>query len=101
MDLTGSTGESTFIELSGTMLVGRAPDCAIRYPADTPRVSAHHCQLIVNGSQLLIQDVGSTYGTFINSVSDDHKLQPNLYYALKKGDRICLGSPEFFLIVDA
>ena len=34
---------------------------------DDPRVSGHHARLIVSDSQTLIQDLGSSSGTFVNS----------------------------------
>jgi len=34
---------------------------------DDPRVSGHHARLIISGSQTLIQDAGSSNGTFVNS----------------------------------
>ena len=45
--------------------IGRSSDNDIVF--DDPRVSSHHCRLIVSGSQTLIEDLGSANGTFVNS----------------------------------
>jgi pSer/pThr/pTyr-binding forkhead associated (FHA) protein len=45
--------------------VGRLPDNDV--VLDDARVSGHHARLIVTGDQALIEDLGSSNGTFVNS----------------------------------
>jgi len=46
------------------LLIGRASDCHLRV-AD-PRVSRHHCELLIEDNQVRIRDLGSRNGTFVN-----------------------------------
>ncbi len=49
-------------------LIGRAADCFVQL-AGTPRdssISRHHCQLIFKPPTLMMQDLASQNGTFIN-----------------------------------
>ena len=50
----------------GTMVAGRDPGCAISFPQDTHGISHRHCQFRSNGSTVIVTDLGSSYGTFIN-----------------------------------
>jgi pSer/pThr/pTyr-binding forkhead associated (FHA) protein len=53
-------------ELMTSIQIGRLPDNDI--VLDDPRVSGHHARLvIVPGFQMLIEDMGSSNGTFLNS----------------------------------
>lgn len=47
-------------------IVGTASDCDIRISDST--VSGHHCRLTRKGGAFLLEDLGSTNGTFVNSV---------------------------------
>jgi predicted component of type VI protein secretion system len=46
------------------VVVGRHPHCDARL--DSPRVSRRHCVLTRAGSEVLVRDLGSTNGTWIN-----------------------------------
>jgi pSer/pThr/pTyr-binding forkhead associated (FHA) protein len=53
-------------EAGATVLrIGRVPDNDI--VLDDPRVSSHHARLLVSGDRTLIEDLGSSNGTFVNS----------------------------------
>lgn len=51
-------------------------------------VSRHHCLLQRQNSHLLITDLESLNGTFVNG----HRLVPRREYILRHGDRLILGS---------
>jgi uncharacterized membrane protein YhaH (DUF805 family) len=76
------------IPVRGTVVAGRNPGCGIRFPQDTHGVSHQHCQFRVNGSSLVVTDVGSSFGTFVN----DRRLLPNQPVKLTGGDTVLLGS---------
>ena len=63
------------------------------YPANTRGVSGRHCRLWVEGKQLYIEDLGSTYGT----VCKGQKLLAGQRIPLQAGDKFSLadGSQEF------
>ena len=50
--------------IAGTFLVGRSPDCDLVL-AD-PSVSRRHARLLPRGDELLVEDLGSAGGTFVN-----------------------------------
>lgn len=49
------------------MIIGRDHDCAIRFPAEYPGISRHHCSLRWEGSALMLTDMGSSHGTFLST----------------------------------
>jgi pSer/pThr/pTyr-binding forkhead associated (FHA) protein len=59
----GMTGRAFEVNVERTT-VGRVEDNTFQI-AD-PSVSSHHAEIILKGSDLLIRDIGSTNGTFIN-----------------------------------
>ena len=46
--------------------VGRRPDQSLTIPSRT--VSGRHAELVVDGEDLRVRDLGSTNGTFVNGV---------------------------------
>lgn len=63
------------------------PDVDVSSLPDAEIVSRIHAQIQVDGSNYLIEDLGSSNGTFLNST----KLEPGITYQLNVGDRIDLG----------
>jgi pSer/pThr/pTyr-binding forkhead associated (FHA) protein len=59
----GMTGRAHELKLEKTT-VGRVEDNTFQIPE--PSVSSHHCELVVKGEEVLVRDLGSTNGTFIN-----------------------------------
>jgi hypothetical protein len=66
--------------------IGRAPQNEIVMAAKN--VSRFHCQIKRNGSELIIEDLGSTNGTFVN---DEQVKQPR---ALSVGDVVRVGHEQ-------
>ncbi|ETR66486.1 MAG: ABC transporter ATP-binding protein, partial [Candidatus Magnetoglobus multicellularis str. Araruama] len=72
--------------VSDTTLIGRDPDADIHL--DYPQISWHHVQLSRKGNQILLKDLGSTNGTFVNGKRiSSCEVKPN--------DVISLGSYRF------
>ncbi len=83
-----STGKHWDVPSSG-LSIGRDPtQCQVVIPDD--HVSKVHAVLKPTPTGLLLEDNGSTNGTFVNQVGD-HGIQST---TLKKGDRIILGSRQ-------
>jgi pSer/pThr/pTyr-binding forkhead associated (FHA) protein len=59
----GLTGRSHELKAEKTT-VGRVEDNAFQIP--DPSVSSHHCEIILRGNEVVIRDLNSTNGTFIN-----------------------------------
>jgi len=83
--------------IDGTVRIGRDPARNdLVYPENTQGISGVHCILILKNGVLTLQDLGSTYGTFING---GQRLAANQSVELKIGDRFTLGSDrEEFVI---
>jgi pSer/pThr/pTyr-binding forkhead associated (FHA) protein len=50
--------------INGENLVGRSVDCGVRL--DSTDVSRRHARIIINDDQAMLEDLGSTNGTFVN-----------------------------------
>jgi uncharacterized protein YraI len=70
-----------------SLLVGRAPDCDI--VLDDVGVSRHHARLYWRGSRLVVEDLGSTNGTLVNSIPISGP------QTLNEGDRVEVGDSVF------
>lgn len=92
------------INTEGEHLIGRPdPEHGIRPQIDlsrydtAARVSRRHAKIIAVGNQFLIEDLGSSNGTFIN---DQFKLKPKRPHALVSGDVLKLGSTQLKFVIN-
>lgn len=77
------------IAIPNQLRIGRDPARNdLVFPAATQGISGVHCVLLVQNGQVCIQDLGSTYGTYVSG----RRLAANEAIALQVGDRFCLGS---------
>lgn len=80
---SGGAGEGRTYDLQTPMtLLGRGTDCDLRLV--DPGVSRHHAELRVEDGQVVLVDLGSTNGTFVNG-------QPVRRIALSDGTHVTLG----------
>lgn len=66
------------------------------YPAGTEGISGVHCILVYQDGQLYLQDLGSTYGTFVNG---GQRLAANQAVVLQPGDKFSLGSEKECFVI--
>lgn len=74
-----------------TLSIGRQPESDLRIP--TPDVSRRHCELVIEDDTLIIHDVGSSNGTYVNGRSIEE-------VELKAGDQIKVGPITFVVQID-
>jgi hypothetical protein len=74
--------QRTYELVTPVTLLGRGTDCDLRLV--DPGVSRHHAELRVEGGQVVLVDLGSTNGTFVNG-------QPVRRVALADGTHVSLG----------
>jgi len=86
----GMTGRSHELNVDRTT-IGRVEDNTFQI-ADAS-VSSHHCEVHLRGSDIVIRDLNSTNGTFIN----DNKIEESV---LKPGQKLRLGQVELKLEVE-
>lgn len=73
-------------------VIGSAPDCSMRCRSQS--ISPHHCEILVEDDGIVIRDLYSEAGTFVNEEQVDHE-RP-----LKAGDHIRVGRLKFEVWVD-
>src|SRR5579875_2130067 len=78
----GGGRQHTYELVTPITLLGRGTDCDLRLV--DPGVSRHHAELRVEGGNVVLVDLGSTNGTFVNG-------QPVKHVALADGMQIMLG----------
>jgi pSer/pThr/pTyr-binding forkhead associated (FHA) protein len=86
--VSGPTFGKTFA-LTGTMVIGRQNDSDI--PVAAEEISRHHARLQVTPEGVLVEDMSSANGTFIN----DKRVQSGL---LKPGEELRLDTVRFLLV---
>jgi len=86
--VSGATFGKTFA-LTGSMVIGRQNDSDIPVPAE--EISRHHARLQVTAEGVLVEDMNSANGTFIN----DKRVQNGV---LKPGDELRLDTVRFMLV---
>jgi len=75
------------IELQGTLYVGRDLDCQVYIP--NQRISRKHSRITVTSTNVLLEDLNSTNGTFVNGLKIE---QPT---SIKIGDQLRFNDLEF------
>lgn len=71
--------------------IGRDANCTIRLPDNSAGVSRTHCRVEMQGNQLVVIDLGSSYGTLIHG----QRIPAHTPVALKVGSTFYLGSDKF------
>lgn len=86
------TSQAREFELKpGRYLVGRGADCDIRI--EDASVSTHHAEILAQSGIILIKDLGSTNGTFVNG-------SPVKYGEVRPGQSLRLGWVDINLAGD-
>ena len=73
-------------------VIGRKPDCNIRVPVSS--VSREHCEIKVDGDRVVVHDLGSSNGTYINR----ERIQAEA--TLSPGDLLAVGPAVFVVRID-
>jgi pSer/pThr/pTyr-binding forkhead associated (FHA) protein len=91
--LTGKNSGKVISVPVKRFLIGRADGCHLRPKSDA--ISRNHCAILVNDDEVVVRDLNSRNGTFLNgdAVDGDH--------VLVTGDVLKVGKIEFELIVKA
>ncbi|MES2857493.1 MAG: FHA domain-containing protein, partial [Bdellovibrionota bacterium] len=67
------------------VVIGRMDDCALTI--EHPDVSRRHLVLKAKNGQIIVEDLGSSNGTFVNG----NKLQPKTPHVIQSSDQVKLG----------
>lgn len=83
----GSQMDGKVYMLSNALRFGRSSKCDVSFPQNAPGISGEHCELMVENGRVVLRDLGSSYGTYLNT---NTKLEPRITYSLKLGDTFTL-----------
>jgi pSer/pThr/pTyr-binding forkhead associated (FHA) protein len=86
----GLTGRTHELKAEKTT-IGRVEDNSFQVP--DPSVSSHHCEVMLRGTEVVVRDLSSTNGSFINN-------QPITEAVLKPSQILRLGQVEIRLEAD-
>jgi len=75
----------------GSLVVGRKNSCELRIPLSS--VSRQHCEVTVEGDSVKLRDLGSSNGTYHNSIRVQEA-------ELSAGDEVVVGPVVFTLVID-
>ena len=73
-------------------LIGRGDECYLRPRSDA--VSRRHCAILVNDGKVIVRDLNSKNGTFINGKPIEHER------AVRPGDKLQIGPLAFQILID-
>lgn len=82
--------------VKNVLMVGRDPSGAIVFPPDAKGISRIHCSVKEQQGNVMLTDLGSSYGTFVNG----KKLEPNESVQIYPGTEITLGSDYVKFVFD-
>jgi serine/threonine protein kinase len=75
------------------VLLGRDPACDVRVTDDRRRVSRRHCLVVIRPPRVVVRDLGSRNGTYLNGVLIDGERD------LRDGDELWLGGAVVRVVV--
>lgn len=87
--VSGPTFGKTYA-MVGTLIIGRSTDCAISIASD--EISRHHAKLQVVPDGVMVEDMGSSNGTFVNNQ------RVHAGTLLKAGDELRVDTVRFMLM---
>lgn len=92
--LSGSHGGKEINISSEKFLIGRSESCQLRPKSES--VSRKHCIIVIKDNKVLIQDLKSRNGTFVN----EKRLPSDKAKVLKAGDELRIGKLSFELLIE-
>jgi len=75
-------------------LIGRSESCSLRPKSES--VSRKHCIIVMRDNKVLVQDLNSRNGTFVN----EKRLPPDKAKILASGDKLRVGKLEFEVLIE-
>lgn len=77
------------------LLVGRSPECALRYPDHSPGISRRQCSFMTDNKGILyVRDENSSYGTYL----EGKRLPPMVWVPLGRGSRISFAREQYCVV---
>ncbi len=92
--LSGSHAGLELVVSGDKFIIGRGESCNLRPKSES--VSRKHCIIVQRDNRVLIQDLASRNGTFVN----DKRLPTDKAKVLKPGDKLKVGKMEFEVLIE-
>jgi predicted component of type VI protein secretion system len=92
--LTGSLEGKEIAVTSEKFLIGRSESCQLRPKSES--ISRKHCIIVIKDNRVLIQDLKSRNGTYVN----DKRLPGDKAKVIRGGDQLRIGKLLFELVVE-
>jgi pSer/pThr/pTyr-binding forkhead associated (FHA) protein len=92
--LSGSNEGKEISVSTEKFLIGRSESCQLRPKSES--VSRKHCIIVLKENRVLIQDLNSRNGTFVN----DQRLPSDKAKVLKPGDQLRIGKLMFEVVIE-
>src|SRR6476620_1297259 len=87
--LVSQDGTKTYdLRVGVPLIVGRAPTCDL--PVFDPTISRRHAEITSDGGEVVVRDLGSSNGTFVNGIRTSNAL-------LAVDDTVAFGKVSFKL----
>ncbi len=83
------------VTLRSGLIIGRGAECKLRIASN--EVSRRHCRISLTDTAVLVRDLGSSNGTFV----DGERLEPEVDVPLSPGSQLVIGGVEFVVRYDA
>ncbi|MBR1740326.1 MAG: FHA domain-containing protein, partial [Lachnospiraceae bacterium] len=80
----------------GRVMFGRQPSCQVVFGGNDKNISGNHCVLFKQDGGVMLMDLGSTNGTYLENGT---RLQPNVAYALHAGERFYLVNKNYMFMI--
>jgi len=89
MCMSGPLQGQIYSITSEGLILGRDPCCSLRLPGSASGVSRRHCRVRLQGGKPVLEDLQSSYGTYLSS---GQRIIPNTPVSLTNGSRFYLGN---------
>lgn len=95
LKVLSGTHEGKLIQVKDEkFLIGRSETCQLRPKSES--ISRKHCVIVLKDGRVLLLDLKSRNGTFVN----EKQLSPDKAKILKSGDRLRCGQLEFEVLIE-
>lgn len=106
----GLKGREFVLENETKYILGRSRDCSLSLPDPLLQISRYHCRIGVSAPSVVIQDLGSLNGTYVNGEKIGQRSKEQSFeqalqeehtkYPLWDGDQLRLGDNVFQVAFD-
>lgn len=95
LKVLGGTQDGKLVSVNQEkFVIGRSDECQMRPKSES--ISRRHCAIVQKEGRILLLDLKSRNGTFVN----DKQLDPSKAKVLKNGDKIRVGKLEFEAVLE-